>query len=276
MRDTGISLKDDHYANVAEAFSRKAVVYDQFGENHINLARMRDKVRKHVVGLLEPGANILELAAGTGGDAVYFAKRGFQVLATDIAPGMVVQIREKVANYQLAGNLRARQLSFTHLDDLPDKHFDLVFSNMGGLNCIPDLSQASSELPRILKAGGWVVWVVMPRICLWELGTLMIGDFKSAFRRLSLQGSLANVEGVQFVTYYFTPEQVMQALGADFELISAKGVSVFTPPADRKNFASRFPTVYRILVGLDDLLADRAPFNRWGDFFMITARYCGV
>lgn len=273
MSEHDIPLPDEHAASVAQAFSYKALVYDEFGREHHNLARMRSKVRRQVSSLLEPGDSILELAAGTGADAVYFAERGFRVLATDLAPGMAAKMREKVAAMELGENLLVRQLSFSKLEVLPAAQFDLVFSNMGGLNCIAELSQVTSKIPRLLKPGGWVVWVLMPRLCLWELAALLLGDVKTAFRRLSPHGSLATVEGVQFMTYYFNPSQVKDALGPEFALVSVKGVSVFTPPADRKNFVNRFPGFYRFLVGIENRFADRPPFNRWGDFYMITARY---
>ena len=54
----------EHIEAVAEAFSRKALIYDEFGEGHPNLARMRRKVREHVLDFLKPGDRILELNAG--------------------------------------------------------------------------------------------------------------------------------------------------------------------------------------------------------------------
>jgi methylase of polypeptide subunit release factors len=81
--------------------------------------------------------SILELNAGTGSDAAYFADKGFLVHATDVADGMVNAIKEKAA--RLPERLTVQQLSFTELESVEGAPFDLVFSNFGGLNCIPDL-----------------------------------------------------------------------------------------------------------------------------------------
>jgi hypothetical protein len=74
------------------------------------------------------------------------------------------------------------------------------------------------------------------------------------------------------MTYYFTPCHVLQALGPDFQVQRLEGLSVFTPPADRMAFPRRFPRIYRTLVKIDDALAPHAPFNHWGDFFILTAQ----
>ena len=263
----------DPAQSIAEAFSRKARVYDEFGTDHDNLARMREKVRKHILSFLKPGDQILELNAGTGADAAYLARLGFRVHATDLSPGMVAQIQDKIDRYELRQLLSVQECSFLHLDQISGGPFQFVLSNMGGLNCTRDLELVARGVRTLLSPGGYVTWVVMPPICLWELSRVLRGDFKTAFRRLSKGGVLANVEGVRFMTYYFTPKKVIQAFGEGFQLVSVLGLSVFTPAADAKEFPYHHPRLYRLLRSLDDRLSDRAPFNRWGDFFILTLRY---
>ena len=57
---------------------------------------MRNKVYSHVLRHVPRGARILELNAGTGTDAVELAQRGYFVHATDIAPGMLNRLPEKL------------------------------------------------------------------------------------------------------------------------------------------------------------------------------------
>jgi ubiquinone/menaquinone biosynthesis C-methylase UbiE len=263
----------EHLEAVAEAFSRKALVYDEFGEGHPNLARLRRKVREHVLDFLKPGDRILELNAGTGADAAFFASHGFSVHATDISPGMVSQIRGKIEGQGLQDRLTVQQCSFLALEEVHGGPFDVIFSNMGGVNCVADLRPIASGVQGLLKPGGYVTWVVMPHICPWELAQLLRLDWHAATRRLKPGGVLANVEGVRFMTYYYTPRQVAHAFGVDFHPCRLQGLSVFTPPADRKDFAVRHPYLYTALRALDERMADRAPFNRWGDFFILTQQY---
>ena len=264
---------DDHFGRVAEAFSRKADAYDAFGDDHVNLARLRRKVYDHVLRFLQPTDRMLELNAGTGIDAAFFASRGYAVHAIDIAPGMLDHLAAKIEQQHLRDRLTYQAVSFTELDRVETGPFQYVFSNFGGLNCIPDLSLASRHLPKILAPGGKLTWVIMPPICPWEIALIFKGKFGIATRRLRRGGTLAHVEGVRFMTHYFTPRQVLAALGSDFRLLRLEGLSVFTPPADRQDFPRRFPRLYRGLVKIDDALSPRPPFNHWGDFFILTAQY---
>jgi ubiquinone/menaquinone biosynthesis C-methylase UbiE len=264
---------NDHVAAVAEAFSHKAQVYDEFGRDHINLNRMRQKVRGHVLSHLKASDSILELNAGTGLDAVFFAQRGHEVLATDISSAMLAQIEEKTIRHGLNDKIKAQQCSFSDLGQIRSGPFDYVFSNMGGINCFPDLQKITSNLAGLLTPGGYVTWVVMPPICPWEIAMIFRGDLKTAVRRFAPKGTLANVEGVHFRIYYYSPKQVIQAFGSAFQPIQLQGLSVFTPPADRKEFPFKYPKLYKILVSIDQALSNHPPFNRWGDFYILTLRY---
>jgi ubiquinone/menaquinone biosynthesis C-methylase UbiE len=261
------------WEQVGEAFGRKAWLYDSFGREHPNLARMRAKVRAHVEALLSPGASLLEINAGTGADAAYFAQRGYSVHATDLSAGMVAQIRQKISSRALGGRMSAQQVSFTELGDLQGMRFDGVLSNLGGVNCAPDLEAIAHSLPGLLKPGSTVTWVVMPPVCLWELAQALRGNLRLALRRLKRGAVQANVEGIAIPTYYYAPRRVRAAFGPNFQVLRLEGLSVFTPPADHKEFPTRYPRLYRLLVGLDDLLADRFPFYSWGDFYILSLRY---
>jgi SAM-dependent methyltransferase len=90
--------------------------------------------------------SLLEIGAGTGQDAEFFAVHGLQVLATDLTPENVAACRQK--------GLEARVMDVCALD-LPDAQFDAVFS----LNCLlhlpkSEFPKALSEISRVLKPGG--------------------------------------------------------------------------------------------------------------------------
>lgn len=258
---------------IAEAFSRTAEKYDSFAEDHPHLTRMRNKVYAHVMRYVPRGARILELNAGTGTDAVQLAQRGYFVHATDIAPGMLDRLREKVHRLALHDRLTVEERSFLALEQVQGAPFDAVFSDLGGLNCIPDLSPVIRQLPGILKPGGLVTWVLMSHVCLWELAELLRGNLSLAFRRFSRAGVRANLEGLSFDVYYFSPSQVIQWFGQDFALLAREGLSVLTPTAESKNFARVHPRLYRALSRLDDRLSPHRPWSGWGDFYIVTMRY---
>jgi SAM-dependent methyltransferase len=195
------------------------------------------------------------------------------VHATDIAPGMLKRLRDKVDREGLRERISVQQCSFTELDRITGGPYDAVFSDLGGLNCIPDLSPVVRSLSRVLRPGGVVTWVLMPPVCLWELALIFTGRVRLALRRLAPRGTHAHLEGLYFTVYYFTPPTVRRSFGAEHRLLEIEGLSVITPTAESKNLAKRHPTVYRALAWLDDRLSHVPPWRGWGDFFIISLRY---
>jgi ubiquinone/menaquinone biosynthesis C-methylase UbiE len=258
---------------IADAFSLTAEKYDRFAEDHPNLTRMRQKVYAHALRWLPPGAHILELNGGSGTDAVALAQQGFHVHATDIAPGMLDRLREKISRQQLADRVTVQECSFLALDQVRGGPFDAVFSDLGGLNCTADLRPVTQSLPGLLRPRGVAIWVLMPPICLWELATALTGNLRFAFRRLARGGTRAHLEGKVFRVYYFTPRQVIASFGPRFSPLAVEGLSVFAPPAEIKDLPKRHPRFYSALCRIDDRLAYRPPFSGWGDFFIVTMRY---
>jgi ubiquinone/menaquinone biosynthesis C-methylase UbiE len=219
------------------------------------------------------GAHILELNAGTGTDAVQLARRGYKVHATDIAPGMLNRLREKVEGLELHGRITMEERSFLSLENVKGAPFDAVFSDLGGLNCVPDLTPVIQQLPKVLKMGSVVTWVLMPHVCLWEMAEVFRGNFSLALRRFSRGSVRANLEGLKFDVYYFSPKQVIRWFGNDFENLALEGLSVITPTAESKNFAKSHPGLYRALSRLDDKLSIHWPWYGWGDFYILTMKY---
>jgi ubiquinone/menaquinone biosynthesis C-methylase UbiE len=258
---------------IAEAFSRTAEKYDAFANDHPNQTRMRNKVYAHIQRFVPSGSHILELNCGTGTDAVELARRGYKVHATDIASGMLERLKNKVVQNNLDDQISFQQCSFTELDQVQGAPFDAVFSNLGGLNCIPDLSTVIKQLPKVLRPNGLVTWVLMPPVCLWEMAEVFRGHPRLAFRRFARNGTRAHLEGMCFTVYYFTPKKVLEWFEGQYDCLAIEGLSVITPTAESKNFAKRFTRLYQTLSWFDDRLASRFPWRGWGDFFIITMRY---
>jgi ubiquinone/menaquinone biosynthesis C-methylase UbiE len=263
----------DSFDDVAEAFSRLADKHDEVGRDNPHQTRMRNKVYAHVQRHAPADSRILELNAGTGTDAIELARRGYRVHATDIAAGMLERLIDKVHEHQLGDQVTAQRCSFTDLGGVHGAPFDAIFSNMGGLNCVRDLSPVIRQIPGVLRPGGIVTWVLMPPVCLWEMAEVFRGRVRVAFRRFAPHGTRAHLEGLYFNVYYFTPGQVLRWFGPEFECLSVEGLSVFTPTADSRNFAGRFPGVYRTLSWIDDRLSFRRPWRGWGDFYIISFRF---
>lgn len=253
-----------------EAFSRQSVVFDAIDQENAIIQWMRQRVYAHVDRLLTGSASILELNAGTGIDALYFAKQGHQVCATELAEGMVSELRRKS---EQEANITVQQCSFTDLDEVQAGPFDLVFSNFGGLNCIPDLKAVTRNLPPLLKPGAFVTWVLIPRFCPWEVAHALKGNFKLAFRRFQKNGVDAQVEGQHFQCYYFSAKDMLRALGPDFRLHRQEHLALFVPPPYHERFPQRWPRLYRTFQRWDEATKSWPLLRHWGDHIIVTAQY---
>lgn len=263
-------------ATIADAFTATAAAYDAFAGDHPHLTRMRRKVYAAVERHVPRGSALLELNAGTGTDAVALARRGYRVHATDIAPGMLARIRDKVASHALQDAVTVQACSFHDLHRIDGAPYDAALSNLGGLNCTADLAGVARGLAPLIRDGGIAVVVVMPRICLWELGLVFTGQPRLATRRLRRGGTVAHLEGRHFPVHYFTPREVANAFGGGWERVAVEGLSVVTPTAESKGLARRHPHLYRALAALDDAVSPHRPFSGWGDFAITVLRRSGA
>lgn len=264
---TGIDLE-----SIAAGFSRKALTYDAYGASNAVITWSRGLVRETALRYLRPGDAILEVNAGTGADAAWFVERGFRVHATDIAGGMLDAIRVKAAASAAPERFTVQRCSFTDLDDVTGGPYDLVFSNFGGLNCVPDMRLVTRGLRGVLRPGGHVVAVVMPPVCPWEHLQALRGQWRTATRRLHRDGVLAHLEGAHFRTYYVSPGRAAAAFGSAFRRVELRSFCVLCPPSYMEGFQRRFPRVTRGLMRLDERLAAHWPLNRCGDFYILVMR----
>jgi ubiquinone/menaquinone biosynthesis C-methylase UbiE len=260
---------------VAAAFSRQAPGFDDYDAGNTIIHYKRSRVREHVLRYLPASGDILELNAGTGTDAVWFAERGYRVHATDIAEGMQEKLREKVEVNGLQERVTSELCSFTALDRLKRRGpYDLIFSNFAGLNCTAELDAVLRSFSPLLKRGGQVSLVILPGFCAWETMMLFRGKFKTAFRRIfsGRQGTRSHVEGHFFRCWYYWPSSVIRSLGTEYELLSLEGLCTIVPPSYIEGFPEKFPRAYRFMKMLENRWKGRWPWRAVGDYYIITFR----
>lgn len=126
--------------------------YDEFvTPSHVRLANQAlDQLD------LRPGKRFLDVAAGSGALSLAAAKRGADVLGTDISPGMIEHLRNRARQQGLA-NLEGRVMDGHDLD-LDDDSFDCSGSQFGVM-LFPDLPRGLREMTRVTKQGGKVLMV---------------------------------------------------------------------------------------------------------------------
>lgn len=266
------TINKDNEVTVSDAFSRQSVVFDGIYNGNYTTLWMRGRARKEVLSNIQPGGRMLELNCGTGIDSIYFAQQGFDVMATDNADGMLTQLNEKIATLGLADKVSTKKCSFNNIDTLNEGKFDYVFSNFGGLNCTDKLYEVIHGIDKVLKPGGYFTLVIMPKVCPWEMITLFKGYFKTAFRRFKKNGTTAHLEGLHFYCYYYSPKYVIEHAGNGYTMQSVKGLCITVPPPFIENFFEKHPRTFRMLEKIENMIWDKAPFNRWADHYIITMR----
>jgi ubiquinone/menaquinone biosynthesis C-methylase UbiE len=263
---------NDNETLAAKAFSNQSSFFDDLYSSDTIIQYKRERVRAHVEKNLKPQSNILELNAGTGEDAVYFGQRGHHVHATDISAGMQQELRKKIERLNLNENVTTEICSFTELQKLNNKGpYDFIFSNFAGLNCTDDLKKVLQSFSPLLKTGGAVTLVLLPKFCLIETLLLFKGKFKTAFRRFfKSNGTKSHVEGVHFKCWYYSPSFVIKALKDSFDVAALEGLCTIVPPSYIKGFAEKHPELFKILRKGEDKKKCSFPWKFIGDYDIIT------
>jgi SAM-dependent methyltransferase len=258
----------------APAFDAASVSYDEDWESLPATRRLRRIVHGLLDETFPPGSSILEVNAGTGTDALYLARRGVRVLATDIAPRMVEMIAAKAA---AAGvEIETAVVALNQLDVLGSLRFDGVLSDMGGLNCIPDLRAVAHQLARLVVPGGAMVLGFMPDFSLWETAAFSArGRWGDALRRRTGGEVIARVAGHKVPIWYHAPSAVAGVFSPWFTCSSVRGVNVVSPPPGSARMA-RNGGIVRILDRCDDILGRVPPFSRMGDHAVMILRRTGT
>jgi ubiquinone/menaquinone biosynthesis C-methylase UbiE len=258
----------------AEAFTKQARIFDRLYRSDAIIQYKRQRVREHMLQILRPGSNLLELNSGTGDDALFFAGEGFHIHATDISEGMLSVLQEKLKDAGCEDRVSTEQCSFTELDFLQNKGpFDAIYSNFGGLNCTGDLDKVLLSVNALLKPGGTATLVIISPFCLWETLLLFRGKFKTAFRRFfSARGRKAHIEGSFFKCWYYSSSFIIKRLRRDFELIGLEGLCTIVPPSYMEHFGEKHPKLFAFLRGKENKLKSTLPWRNMGDYYIISLR----
>jgi ubiquinone/menaquinone biosynthesis C-methylase UbiE len=258
----------------AIAFNRQAALFDELYSADSIIQYKRKRVREHVLQWLSPNSAILELNAGTGDDAIFFAQQGHTVHATDISVEMQHLLSEKVKKDDLPNRITNELCSYTVLENLVNRGpYDLIFSNFAGLNCTNELPGVLRSFDSLLKPGGLVTLVILPKFCLWEFLLLLKGKFKTAFRRFSgKKGAQAHIEGEYFRCWYYNPSFIQKHLKHSFDMIGLEGLCAIAPPSYLQGFAEKYPKTYRWLIKKENKWKAKWPWKTIGDYYIITLR----
>jgi len=212
--------------------------------------------------------SVLELNCGTGEDARFFSEKGHQIIATDISEEMIQAALSK----NIKGSVRFVQHDMTTItEDTFQKKFDLIFSNFGGLNCLPEeeLKEMMQKIDKLLNPLGKIALVIMPKHCLWEtFYFLMKGNWKKATRRNTKKSVMANVDGVEVSTWYYNPKDIVTLAKNQFRTLAIKPIGMTIPPSYLEPYFKDKKSFFRLLVRMESMFAARF-WAKYADHYLV-------
>lgn len=150
----------DEKQKIASAFGKAAKRYDSIAYYQQNSGhQLLDLLASAQVNLC--GKKVIDVGCGTGFFSQILTAKGAEVTALDLSSGMLDVARQKNA---------AEQYICADMEALPfaDQTFDIIFSNLGIQWC-SDLSLTLTELHRVTKSGGVMVFTTLAKGSLSEL-----------------------------------------------------------------------------------------------------------
>jgi len=212
--------------------------------------------------------HILEVNCGTGEDALFFAKNGHNVIATDISQNMINLAKKK----DVTTSVRFFQQDINTMTNQPfSEKFDLIFSNFGGLNCLSatQISAFFTISEKLLKPKGKLMLVVMPKDSLWERFYFSVkGSFKDARRRKSNLPILVNVDGIKVSTWYYNPKDLISFAKGKYNTLFIKPIGITIPPSYLEPYFSRKKDLLNVLIRIERLLSSKF-WAKYSDHYLI-------
>jgi ubiquinone/menaquinone biosynthesis C-methylase UbiE len=263
-----------HLRDTQDAFDSVAGDYDGPRGNNSMIQDMRNEMWRWLDKTFAPNSRLIDLGCGTGLDAVRMAHRGHRITATDWSPQMVARTADRAQRESVSDRVHAMAVGAHELFRLEEEGtFDGAYSDLGPLNCVPDLHDVSTACARLLKPGAALVFTVVGRVCPWEIAHY-------AWRRNWLRMKIRFARNVVPVgmnrhtiwTRYYTPREFYREFERDFTLEHYRGLCVFVPPPYMTGTRDRHPRLYKWLWRTDRRTAGWGLLRSIGDHFLIVMK----
>jgi SAM-dependent methyltransferase len=249
-------------------FDGVAADYDAAFTNTLLGRMLRRRVWSVLAGCFRPGEHVLELACGTGEDALWLARRGVRVTATDGSARMVAATDAKLTAAGLTSAVQARQVSLQQVTagEMAGV-FDGILSNFGGLNSIGDWRSLARALARLVRPGGLAVLVPMGPYCPWEIAWhLLHGRPRDAFRRRQ-QPAMASIGTATIPVWYPTAGRLRRDFARWFRHLRSESLGLWLPPTYLQHLVDSRPALFARLDRLER--AGGRLTASWGDHYIL-------
>ena len=257
-----------------DAFDSVAVDYDGPRGNNLLIQDMRTEMWRWLDTTFAPRSCLIDIGCGTGLDAVRMAQRGHRVTATDWSPQMVQRTSDRAEREHLTGAVQPIAVGAHELHRLDSTAmFDGAYSNLGALNCVPDLSDVSRECARLLKPGGALVFTVVGRLCPWEIAYYLR---KKSWARVKVRFTRnfvpVGMNKHTIWTHYYRPLEFYRSFRRHFTLAHYRGLCVFAPPPYMTWMREKHARTYDRLWRLDRRTSGWPLVRQMGDHFLMVMK----
>jgi SAM-dependent methyltransferase len=257
-----------------DAFDSVAADYDGPRGNNSLIQDMRAEMWHWLDASFAPGSRLIDIGCGTGLDAIRMARIGHRITAIDWSPQMVRRTADRAAREQLQHRVRALALGAHELGRLDGEgSFHGAYSDLGPLNCAPDLACVSRQCARLLMPGGALVFSVIGRVCPWEIAHyLRRGRWARVRLRFAPAFVPVSMNGHTIWTHYYRPREFYRAFQHEFVLSHVRALCLFAPPPYLTWVPEQHPRAYQRLRRLDRRCAAWPLLRAMGDHFLIVMR----
>jgi ubiquinone/menaquinone biosynthesis C-methylase UbiE len=249
-------------------FDAIAQNYDDDFTNHPLGRMLRKRVWEKLAEHFSSGQHVLELTCGTGEDALWLAKRGVKVTATDASIKMVHIARAKIERAGAGSFVCVQQVSLQQIisGHLHEK-FDGAFSNFGGLNTIAEWKALAAVMAKMVKPQGRIVFVPMGPFCPWEVGWFLArGKIRRAFRRFEHPAS-AQIADSMIPVWFPSAGRLRADFAPWVHHLQTESLALWLPPTYLRHLVERWPLFFS---RLDRFEKATARFTKgWGDHYII-------
>ena len=260
------------------AFDALATDYDaEFSQTQLG-QMLRRRVWDVYLRYFEPGQHLLELACGTGEDALWLAQQGFSITATDGSPDMVALTRRKAQQAQQTEAITTFPLTLQSLISNPQKQstpishlpFDGLYTNFGGLNTISDWYGLAAGIAQQVRPGGLVILVPMGPICWWEMAWYLLhGRVRVALRRFN-QPATAVIGQIDIPIWYPSARRLRHDFALWFEHVHTESLGLWLPPSYLGHLVEKRPFLFQRLNQLEKATA--CLMGGWGDHYILVLK----
>jgi len=261
----------------ASAFDAIAPRFDERFGLWLSVATQRRAVRAALLEAFPRGGRIIEIGGGTGEDAVFLAKSGYQMLLTDASPAMVDHALAKLRPFGGDAEVTpAEDLEHFAAEKIVGEYerFDGAFSNFAPLNCVVDLEPVARGLARMLKPGAPAMLVLFGTFCPGEMITEMLRlRFGQVLRRSKHGPVKARLAQREFEIVYHRRSALEKMFAPWFSLEKTAGIGITVPPSGAEPWISRHPQLLAAMERVDRALAE--PLAMLGDHVLYQFRRNG-